>query len=328
MSQFISSFVAEKSENNEIQDAYQNIQPLIHNGQQALAITAMSELTEKYPDFAQAHNDLGVLYYEMGEKEKAFLHYEKANSLIPDNVTFQKNIADYYLVETGDIEKSLSIYTRILAENPSDVETLLAIGQVCTSIDKFEDAAIFFNKVLDLEPWNDTAWKALKSIPQSNPEPVADTTNSWESLFQKVQDCLISGNQEEAIELLNRMISLLPNHALAYNDLGVLHFRRGNKIKSLYYYQKAVQLDPENPAFQKNLADLYLIELGETEEALKIYLQVLRKDPSDLETLFALGHICVQLEKFEDARVFYNRILAIEPWNLSAQEFLDSLPRD
>jgi tetratricopeptide (TPR) repeat protein len=328
MAQFFDNGLSVKSEQKEVQEAYRNIQPLLHEGQPDLAINAISELMKKYPDFAEAHNDLGVLYYETGEKEKAFLHYEKANSLNPDNVTFQKNIADYYLVEIGDIEKSLSIYTRILAENPSDVETLLAIGQVCLSISKFEDAAVFFNKVLDLEPWNDTAWKVLKSIPQSNPESLADMTTSLESLTQSVKACLTSGNQEEAIDLLNRIISLFPDHALAYNDLGVIHFQQGNKTKSLYYYQKAAQLEPDNPAFQKNLADLYLVELDEVEEALKIYLQVLRKDPSDLETLFALGHICIQLEKFQDARVFYNRILAIEPWNLSAQECLDSLPEN
>ncbi len=326
MSQLNSSFVAVKSANNEIQDVYQNIQPLIHNGQQDLAITAMSELAEKYPDFAQAQNDLGVLYYQIGDKEKAFQHYEKANSLNPENLTFQKNIADYYLVEKGDIERCLSIYTRILAENPSDVETLLAIGQVCISINKIDDAAVFFNKVLDLEPWNDTAWKALKSIPQASPEQGDNDANSLESLSQKVQACLTAGNQEEAMDLLNRIISLYPEHGLAYNDLGVLHSRHGNTTKSLYFYQKAVRLEPDNPSFQKNLADLYLVELHEIEEALNIYLQVLRKNPSDLETLFALGHICLQLEKFEDARVFYNKILEIEPWDLSAQEVLDSLP--
>ncbi|OGP50495.1 MAG: hypothetical protein A2Y79_06275 [Deltaproteobacteria bacterium RBG_13_43_22] len=326
MALFIDNCLSVNSEQDERQEAYRNIQPLIHEGQPNLAITAISELTEKYPDFAQAHNDLGVLYYEMGDKEKAFLHYEKANALNPDNVIFQKNIADYYLVETGDIEKSLSIYTRILEDNPSDVETLLAVGQVCISLNKFEDAAIFLNKVLDLEPWNDTAWKALKSISRLNPEPLSDISNSAESSYQKVQACLTSGNQEEAMALLNQMVSLFPDHALAYNDLGVLHFRQGNTIKSLYYYQKAVQLEPDNPAFQKNLADLYLVELDEIEKALNIYLQVLRKNPSDLETLFALGHICIQLEKFEDARIFYNRILSIEPWNLTAQEILESLP--
>lgn len=321
----MSQFVTVKSENREIQNAYQNIQPLIRNGQQTQAITAISELTEKYPDFAQAHNDLGVLYYEIGDKEKALLHYSKANSLNPDNVTFQKNIADYYLVETGDIEKSLSIYNRILAENPQDIEILLTIGQICLSLDKTDDAAVFLNKVLDIEPWNEIAWKTLESISKPETKQQIAPQESLENIYQKVQVYLKSNNQDEAQELLNDLLSRFPDKAMAYNNLGVLHFQQGDTAKSLNYYQKAVQLEPNNLNFQKNLADLYLVEMGQTEEALTIYLEVLKKNPSDLETLFALGHICLQLERFEDARVFYDRILNIEPWNLTAQEFLDSL---
>ena len=320
------NYLAAKSENDEIQIAYQSIQPLILDGRQDLAITAMSEFAEKFPDFAQAHNDLGVLYYQTGEKEKAFSHYQKANSLKPENIIFQKNIADFYLVEKGDIEKSLSIYTQILAENPQDIEILLAIGQVCVALNKYEDAAVFFNKIVDIEPWNQTAWKALELISQSESEKISFRQESPDSLYQKVQACLTSGKQEEAMDLLNQMVVRFPDNALAYNDLGVLHFKLGDKIKSLSYYQQAVQLAPNNPAFQKNLADFYLVEMDKIEEALKIYLDVLKKDPSDMETLFALGHICIQLERFEDARVFYDRILNIEPWNLTAQEFLDSLP--
>lgn len=313
-------------ENDEIQTSYQNIQPFILNGQQDLAITAMSELAEKFPGFAQVHNDLGVLYYQTGEKEKAFLHYQKANSLTPENSIFQKNIADFYLLEKGDIEKSLSIYTKILTENPEDIETLLAVGQVCVSLEKFEDAAVFFNKILDIEPWNQIAWKALEKISYWDSENLSVKQESPESLYQKIQASLTSGKQKEAIELLEEMVELFPENALAYNDLGVLYFQQGDKLKSLSFYQKAVQLAPNDPAFQKNLADLYLVEFEQTEKALIIYLKVLREDPADIETLSALGYLCIQMEKFEDARIFFDRILAIEPWNLTAQEFVDSLP--
>jgi len=320
------NYLTAKSENDEIQIAYQSIQPLILDGRQDLAITAMSEFAEKYPDFAQAHNDLGVLYYQTGQKEKAFSHYQKASSLKPDNIIFQKNIADFYLVEKRDIEKSLSIYTQILSENPMDIETLLAIGQVCVALNKYEDAAAFFNKIVDIEPWNQTAWKALELISQSDSEKISVRQESPDSLYQKVRACLTSGKQKEAIELLEEMVELFPDNALAYNELGVLHFKLGDKIKSLSYYQKAVQIEPANPVFQKNLADLYLVEFGQTEKALTIYLKVLKQEPADLETLFALGYSCIQMEKFEDARIFFDRILAIEPWNLTAQEFVDSLP--
>jgi tetratricopeptide (TPR) repeat protein len=84
-------------------------------------------------------------------------------------------------------------------------------------------------------------------------------------------------------------------------------------------------LAPENTVFQKNLADFYCVEMGEVEEGLKIYLRILEANPIDVETLLTLGDICAAIEKNEDARAFYHRVLELEPWHLKAQEKLDDL---
>ncbi|MEW6188007.1 MAG: tetratricopeptide repeat protein [Thermodesulfobacteriota bacterium] len=313
-------------DNTQIQVAYQQIQPLLENDQPHSALTELLHMAEKFPLSAQIQNDLGVLYYQVGDMEKAFDHYRKAADLGPENMTFQKNLADFYLVQQGDIEQALSIYNRILSQNPTDIETLQVIGQICLSLEKFEDAAVFFNKVLDLEPWNQTAWKALEALtPPVSEGSALPQSESPAPSFEHIEECLKMGDIEGALEGLETMVRASPDNARAFNDLGVLHFQQGNKAKSLYYYQKAVELDPHNPSYQKNLADFLLIELDQTEEALKLYIEVLKKHPEDTETLFALGHICVQLGKLTDARLFYDRIMDIEPWNLNAQEMLDAL---
>jgi hypothetical protein len=53
----------------------------------------------------------------------------------------------------------------------------------------------------------------------------------------------------------------------------------------------------------------------------------LEGNPTDVETLVTIGDVCVSLGKNEDARVFYNRVLELEPWNLGAQEKLDAIER-
>jgi len=50
-------------------------------------------------------------------------------------------------------------------------------------------------------------------------------------------------------------------------------------------------------------------------------------NPTDIETLLILGYISVSLEKFDDAEVFYNRVLELESWNIDAREGLDQLGR-
>ncbi len=77
--------------------------------------------------------------------------------------------------------------------------------------------------------------------------------------------------------------------------------------------------------FQKNLADFYYVEMGRVEDALRIYVKILEANPEDVETLLITGHICVALEKFQDAEVFYSRVLEIEPGHQDALQFLDKL---
>jgi cytochrome c-type biogenesis protein CcmH/NrfG len=54
-------------------------------------------------------------------------------------------------------------------------------------------------------------------------------------------------------------------------------------------------------------------------------VDVLAIQPEDVETLLITGHICVSLQKFDDAKVFYNRVLEIEPWNTDARQNLETL---
>ena len=146
-------------------------------------------------------------------------------------------------------------------------------------------------------------------------------------LNQQGEDLFKKGDLEGALNAFTRAIEINPNIATTHNNLGVLYYNRGEKDKALNHYQQGAQLQPENITFQKNLADFYYVELGRVEEAMQIYVKVLNANPEDIETLLVLAHICVTLEKFDDAKDFYNRILKIEPGNKDAREFLDKLEK-
>ena len=139
-----------------------------------------------------------------------------------------------------------------------------------------------------------------------------------ESLFSK-------GDFEGALNAFTMAIEINPNFATAHNNLGVMYYNRGEKDKALNHYQQAAQLQPENITFQKNLADFYYVEMSQVEEAMRIYVKVLNVNPEDIDTLLILGHICVAMEKFDEAKVFYNRVLEIDFGNADARQNLDNL---
>ena len=58
---------------------------------------------------------------------------------------------------------------------------------------------------------------------------------------------------------------------------------------------------------------------------MQIYVRILENYPEDIEALMAIGYICETVNKPDDARDFYHRVLGIEPWNLDARQKLDNL---
>lgn len=286
------------------------------NGDKAQALEVLKRIVAQDPGNAVAHNDLGVIHFDTGRKDLAQQYYEKAAALDPHNAVFQKNLGDFYYVEQGKIEKALRHYVQALTIDPMDVETLLSTGHICMGFKRPEDATVFFRRVLEIEPANETASQLLAKIDGAGSEKSAPDTE--EALYTRAQDLATDGDVTGAIRCLGQVLANNPTHALSYNDLGVLHYGLGAKDKALRFYQQAVRIDDSNPTFQKNLADFYYIEQGRAEDALSIYVRVLEANREDVDCLLAAGTICADMNKDEDARVFFERILSIEPWHQQA----------
>ena len=304
------------------EEQYADIQIMINDGRTDEAINALETLSESYSNFALAHNDLGVLFYQQGHKGKALNYYETAARLEPANTTFQKNLADYYYVEQGRVEDAMKIYVKVLENDPEDAEILMILGHICVALHKFNDAETFYNRLLAVEPWNTEARENLDKLAQRSGN--FSSGISAEEQYEKVKT-QIENEDGDAINLLENLLISHPQFALAHNDLGVLYYNRGDKQMALNHYENAVQIEPHNLNFQKNLADFYFVESGRIEDALAIYNKVLEVDFGDVEALMSMGLICEALKRPEDARHFYNRVLENEPWNADARQQLENL---
>ena len=304
-----------------VEQLYRKARQEIEAGRKDNALVILEEIAGKFPEFAPAHNDLGVLAYEQGQKDVARKHYQKAVELAPQSPTFHKNLADFYLFEDKRVKEAMEHYLQALKIDPTDIETLLATGNVCLLLGKADDARTFFERVLELEPWNEEARKLI--------EDSADRFGRQEQIQQRQADSGGGDRQagqdlqvEAAIASLEQKLLSFPDDATAHNDLGVLYYEAGRKEKAFEHYRKAVELDPYRPTFKKNLADFYFMEMQQPEKSMEIYVELLKNDPRDIEVLAALGQMCRLMGKYDDARRFLSRALEIEPGN---QELLQAI---
>lgn len=305
-------------------ELYNAARTKIQEGDRDAAISLLQQLVAQDHGYGLAHNDLGVLNYENGNMEAALKHYQKAADLMPENETFQKNLADFYWSEMGDHQRAMECYVQVLKLSSKDVEAQLGCSQICLSLGKVEDAREFIQFVLQIEPWNEDARMMLSQLEGLSNEasPIEGEYDSHHhSSGKTVQD-----ERAESIDELTRQLTQSPNNALLHNNLGVLYYETGEKDKALASYEQAVRLAPTEPDYQKNLADFYMIELGRAEDAMKIYLEVLAQNPKDVDALNATGMICTASGKNSDARYFHERVLEIEPWNENAANALKVIP--
>ena len=296
------------------------------NGNRDQAIQMVRQILAREPDNAMAHNDLGALLYEAGDMEQCLACYERAAQLAPEEAVYQKNLADFYACEKGLYERAMEKYVQVLTLDPQDIEALWATAQICLKYGKKEDALVFLNRILEIEPWHQKARALL--------EELQSAATSWRiscdnpNLHDEAKEKINNGDIRGAAEALKQAIVQDPDDAMAYNDLGVVQYDLDEKAEALRCYEQAVRLDGSNPVFLKNLADFYYIEQGRTQEALNLYVRMLEKDNEDIDCLIAAGTICAHLDKREDARVFFERVLEIEPWNQQGANALRELGRE
>lgn len=305
------------------EDKYDAIQELIAAERHDEAIAALEQLVAECGDHAAAHFDLGNLYYTAGSMDSALAHYEQTVAVMPDNPVYLKNLADLLYSERKDVDRALSLYDQILSLRPEDVQTLMMTGHLCVSLERFDEALGYYQRILEIEPWNDEAQQFADRIAAQG--AVADADTDPDVVYQRCQELVNRGQVAQALAGLESLTVAYPDFALAYNDLGVLYYQQGDTLRCLQSYEKAVSMDPDNANFRKNLADFYLAEQGQVERALELYLSVLTDNPEDVDSLMVAGHICASLGKADSARTFYDRVMDVEPWNLEASERLERL---
>ncbi|MGA3069842.1 MAG: tetratricopeptide repeat protein [Terracidiphilus sp.] len=93
--------------------------------------------------------------------------------------------------------------------------------------------------------------------------------------------------------------------------------------EAIGHFQKATQLDPELPMAKSYLATALAQNvipgldtpdnLQTAQQAIGIFQEVLQKDPSDVNSLKQIAGIYFSIKKFDDARTWQKKVLAVDP---------------
>ncbi|GIP23374.1 J domain-containing protein [Paenibacillus sp. J22TS3] len=174
-----------------------------------------------------------------------------------------------------------------------------------------------------LEPYWDLEYNTLVRADIS----LQDMEHFLKSRFT-AQTALAEGDLEEAGRWIGEAREIITNDPDANRLSGEYWIRLGNYEAALQAYQ---QTDPDpitgpdlNTAIHKAQT---LLQLGYVEEALAAFEFVLTYLPGDIQAFRGQAQCFEQLERYEEAKQIYLRILAECPWDLDADIRLIVLER-
>jgi tetratricopeptide (TPR) repeat protein len=117
---------------------------------------------------------------------------------------------------------------------------------------------------------------------------------------------------DEALLSLRHALSLRPHYADAANLSGLILYRKDRFSEALECFNISVRANP-NQADALHMRALMLQKLGRMEEAADDGLRSARLDPTNADTHNNLGFVFYRLDRFEEALACYDRALALRP---------------
>jgi len=129
-----------------------------------------------------------------------------------------------------------------------------------------------------------------------------------------------------AVALAGMVLSMSGCNRLAARDQlnkGVDAYKSARYEEAIGHFQKATQLDPSLPMAKSYLATALAQNvvpgldtpenIKTADQAITIFQEVLEKDPSDVNSLKQIAGIYFSIKKFDDAKAWQKKVLAVDP---------------
>ncbi len=231
------------------------------------------------------------------QPQKALAEADAALQKYPDERPL-KVLRAYLLGEQGKVDEGVKALQALLNNTSADRDTYLAIAQVYSQAKRYSDAEGAIRKAL-----------ALSSKP--------DDQNYAAFLLGSVYER--QKKYDLAEEEFKKVLAGDPLNASAANYLGYMLADRGVRLEeSVKYIKKALELDPNNPAYLDSLGWAYfkMQKYEQAEPYLSRAGRLMANDPTIHEHL---GNLYLQMGK---------KALALQEWERALKEWPTAVSSD
>jgi tetratricopeptide (TPR) repeat protein len=150
--------------------------------------------------------------------------------------------------------------------------------------------------------------ESLKIQPKFQEEIQKMKAEKWLQVFNLGAKAFNEQKLDTALEEFTTCTILDPRDYRGFMNAGLVYSLKGENDQAISYFKEGLKLAPDT----LDLLRLYAVALhnaGKTEEALEVYLKIVKKDPRDASTLNNIVSIYVLKKDFDKALLFSQRLM-------------------
>ncbi|MCB0662759.1 MAG: tetratricopeptide repeat protein [Saprospiraceae bacterium] len=265
------------------------------------------EMEKDHKDNFLVIGELNILYNGMDNNTKVAYYYGRLKSLYPEaKVIMELEIKDIQdegekaaFLQKAERYKELypsadqnKLYKLAIYENDGDYESLVRLIENEYRRDPSNLLWLTLKYKITKDLYNDA--KGANAVL----ETFLDDNFDYSILITLADNLKDQGDVDEAIELLKRVIELVPSDWNAYNKLADLYIGKKEYDSAESYYLKIIKNRPSDNEVYTNLGELYQLT-GKTEMAVKAYEKSINYFPFNFEDQEELRALKGQKRLFE-----------------------------
>ena len=215
---------------------------------------------------------LGEMYEQRRRWREAAGAYAQAVALNPRNATVRRRLARA-LLEFGEVDRARGVLQELIEMRPRDAASLYLSAEVELELNNFTEAESIARRLVELEPDGLRGPFVLAQVHSRRRE--------YQSVVDTLQPVVDAGRaQDVRPERLSRSISLL----------GFAHEQLGDFQAAAQIYQSAIEVMPNNLAFQTRLARAY-VEADRHADATRVLSDARRQHPEAVSLILIEAEI-------------------------------------
>ena len=218
--------------------------------------------------------------------------------------------------DEGNLKKALKHSSRAYGIEPENLEYRYVYSTLLVQLNRGSEAIYNLKEIVRQWPWHHGAHYNLgRALIEAGQQ-----VDGKKYLEQAEQ---VRAAQAK-IDHLENTVRALPDDPYSYAALAFALRKAGRYNDAMHSYKVALYLDQDNFDIWNNVANLYLLQ-GDTVTALATYNYIVTRNPALTDVWLNMGVVYALSNQKEKARNAWERILAAEPNNASAQKFIRKL---